>query len=274
MPAMQSRLSQLENRLSRLIEGTFSKLFAGTVKPRTVVLALARAMDDAAQPQPNSSLLRAPSEYIVHLHPDTLSSLTAREHDLGTVLANELVEMARELNLVLPALPVIALEADPTLAPDEVAVSLPVDGPALERTSALARVTRPAEDAAEAEPAVPATLIVDGERHIPLEKRLVTVGRQTDNVIIVDDARVSRHHVQLRQRFGRWVLYDLGSSGGTWVNGTRVSEYALKSGDVISLAGAMLIYVEDATGGHGAARDGDTAPGQALPRKPASNDEP
>jgi pSer/pThr/pTyr-binding forkhead associated (FHA) protein len=63
---------------------------------------------------------------------------------------------------------------------------------------------------------------------------------------VIDDARVSRSHAQLRLRFGHYVVYDLGSSGGTFVNGQRIEECVLRPGDVISLGGVPVIYGEDA----------------------------
>jgi pSer/pThr/pTyr-binding forkhead associated (FHA) protein len=47
-------------------------------------------------------------------------------------------------------------------------------------------------------------------------------------------------------RQGQYVLYDTGSSGGTYVNGERISEVVLRGGDVIMLAGVQLIFGEDA----------------------------
>ena len=44
------------------------------------------------------------------------------------------------------------------------------------------------------------------------------------------------------------MLYDLGSTGGTFVNGQGVQECVLRPGDVISLAGVSLIYGEDEFG--------------------------
>lgn len=57
--------------------------------------------------------------------------------------------------------------------------------------------------------------------------------------------RVSRTHAQLRAVHGHYVLFDLNSTGGTYVNGQRISQHALKAGDVISLSGVPLIYGED-----------------------------
>jgi pSer/pThr/pTyr-binding forkhead associated (FHA) protein len=56
---------------------------------------------------------------------------------------------------------------------------------------------------------------------------------------------VSRHHAQIRLRFGQYVIFDLGSQAGTMVNGKPIQQKALEPGDVISLAGVSLIYVEE-----------------------------
>jgi pSer/pThr/pTyr-binding forkhead associated (FHA) protein len=88
-------------------------------------------------------------------------------------------------------------------------------------------------------------LILEGRRHVPLVKPVVTIGRALDNDIVIDDPRVSRHHAQLRLRHGHYMLYDTGSSGGTLVNNQPVSEVILNAGDVISLAGAQIIFGED-----------------------------
>jgi len=61
--------------------------------------------------------------------------------------------------------------------------------------------------------------------------------------------RVSRSHAQLRLRFGHYVVYDLGSTAGTFVNGQRIEECVLRPGDVISLGGVPVIYGEDASKG-------------------------
>ena len=91
----------------------------------------------------------------------------------------------------------------------------------------------------------PAYLILDGKRHLPLKRPVVALGRALDNDVVIDDTRVSRHHAQLRLRNGQYILYDTGSSGGTAVNGEPAAERALRSGDVISLAGYAMVYFED-----------------------------
>jgi hypothetical protein len=91
-----------------------------------------------------------------------------------------------------------------------------------------------------------AFLIIGGSQVYTLEKEVINIGRKLDNNLVIDDPRVSRKHCQLRAIKGRYMLFDLESSGGTYLNGERVTEGTLHPGDVISLAGVPMVYGEDA----------------------------
>ncbi len=87
-----------------------------------------------------------------------------------------------------------------------------------------------------------AFIIVDGIKVIPLNQPLVRIGRRVENSVVLDDPRVSRSHAELRAINGRYVLFDLNSTGGTFVNGVRITQTVVYPGDVISLAGVNLVY--------------------------------
>src|SRR5512143_1132626 len=87
-----------------------------------------------------------------------------------------------------------------------------------------------------------AFVIVDGVKVIPLTTPLIRIGRRVENNLVLDDPRVSRNHAELRAINGRYVLFDLGSTGGTFVNGLRITQTVLYPGDVISLAGVNIVY--------------------------------
>ncbi|MGE5073810.1 MAG: FHA domain-containing protein [Anaerolineae bacterium] len=87
-----------------------------------------------------------------------------------------------------------------------------------------------------------AFLILNGVDLFALRLPVVTIGRRIDNVVVLNDPRVSRLHAELRCYHGRYVVFDMGSSGGTYVNGQRVTHSILYDGDVISLAGVHLIF--------------------------------
>ncbi|MCS6774480.1 MAG: FHA domain-containing protein [Anaerolineae bacterium] len=91
-----------------------------------------------------------------------------------------------------------------------------------------------------------AYIVVDGRRPIRLTKPVVRVGRAPDNDVILSDPRVSRHHLELRWQADhrRFLLIDMGSTGGTRVNGEPVQQCPLEPGDVISLAGVEILYDE------------------------------
>jgi len=87
-----------------------------------------------------------------------------------------------------------------------------------------------------------AFVIVDGVKVIPLTLSIVHIGRRLDNNLVLDDSRVSRNHAELRAINGRYVIFDLNSTGGTFVNGVKITQSILYPGDVISLAGVNLVY--------------------------------
>ena len=69
----------------------------------------------------------------------------------------------------------------------------------------------------------------------------LVVGRSRQTVTQLSDPRVSRKHCQLSTRRGLVVLTDLGSVGGTFVNGERVQEKPLRSGDLIRIGDTVLL---------------------------------
>ena len=79
-----------------------------------------------------------------------------------------------------------------------------------------------------------------------LDKELINIGRKLDNHIVIHDPRVSRNHAQLRGAKGHFVILDLNSTGGTYVNGQRVTKSVLYSGDTLSLSGVPAKFVQDA----------------------------
>jgi pSer/pThr/pTyr-binding forkhead associated (FHA) protein len=68
-----------------------------------------------------------------------------------------------------------------------------------------------------------------------------TVGRGPENPIRLDDLSVSRRHARFAYRQGGYWLSDLGSMGGTWVNGTRLNApRRIASGEVIDIGHCRL----------------------------------
>ena len=90
-------------------------------------------------------------------------------------------------------------------------------------------------------------------RRLALAGEPLTIGRDPENDLVLDDRRVSRRHAEIRLRLGRYTLYDLQSTNGTFVNGRRVAEVVLSDGDRIAIGGSELIVQQEAGVGGGGA---------------------
>jgi pSer/pThr/pTyr-binding forkhead associated (FHA) protein len=93
-----------------------------------------------------------------------------------------------------------------------------------------------------------AQLVLDtpeGPHAFPVGTSLVTIGRGLNNDLIVEDARVSRQHAQIRYKSRRFFIGDLGSTNGTYVNGTQVTtDQVLHDGDTVSFGGLEMHFYQ------------------------------
>ncbi|MFH1830329.1 MAG: FHA domain-containing protein [Pseudomonadota bacterium] len=73
-------------------------------------------------------------------------------------------------------------------------------------------------------------------------KGTVSFGRAESNSVTIRDAKVSRQHAQIQQQGNEYVLVDLNSSNGTYVNGERVEEHVLSNGDEIMIGDCIMQF--------------------------------
>ncbi len=91
----------------------------------------------------------------------------------------------------------------------------------------------------------------------PLEKDEVVIGSAPDSDIAIDSLAVHEKHARLSRSGGDWLLEDLDSPGGTFVNGQRIGEQALKSGDEIAIGKHTLEVEFDALTAEAIAEDSE-----------------
>jgi len=91
-----------------------------------------------------------------------------------------------------------------------------------------------------AEVAMPTLIVQEGKeagRSWLVKKERVIIGRGEDGDIVLTERQVSRRHAQIRRLNSQYVLEDLGSRNGTYVNGREViGPYVLQDGDEIQIA--------------------------------------
>ncbi len=226
---MNKQLDKLEERLRALIEGDLPNYL-----PNKVAEELASRMRE------NLDRKVAPHAYTLIAHPDIIAEWT---EDLALVenFKEMLKKVATETGLEFAAPLSFSLASDPQLNSDEVKILVSQQ---VEEIAETRDMETQKKEKTENMPSN-AFLIIHGTKVFPLAKSVIDIGRRMENDLVIDDPRVSRDHAQLRVKNGRFVIFDLNSTGGTYVNSQRSHQSVLYPGDVISLAGVPLIYGQD-----------------------------
>ncbi len=236
MGLFKQRLSQIETRLQTLIEGSAAWLFPNHQGTTNLAARLVHAMHLGLR-QGDEDYPLAPNLYLLHVPPQDAAFYQANPL-LISELAQTLRDAGIEAGIQFSGPLVIRIVSDQDLQAGSLQVNAKHSQDELMQTAAVSVEQLEVMDAIPEE----AFLIVDGTQAFPLHHIVLNIGRRVDNNLVIDDSRISRLHAQIRWVRGQYVLFDLESTGGTWVNGERVNQCILRPGDVISLAGVPLVY--------------------------------
>jgi pSer/pThr/pTyr-binding forkhead associated (FHA) protein len=77
---------------------------------------------------------------------------------------------------------------------------------------------------------------------VSITRDCLTIGRDPDNDIVLDLPAVSRHHAILERRGNTFLVRDLGSSSGTWIDQERVERRSLDEGDTLRIGAVQLVF--------------------------------
>ena len=81
---------------------------------------------------------------------------------------------------------------------------------------------------------------------VSLKAKGVLIGRVPDCDVCLSSPEVSRHHARIFQDpFGRWILEDLDSGNGVWIDGESIQACALASGKRISIGPHVLVFSQE-----------------------------
>lgn len=239
---MKLKIEQLEARLQALIEVRLVSALPGYQVEDLVIQKLASAMKSNLVEDSEGNQL-VPNVFTLVAHPK--SAERWQQPKLLEAMINSLKIVGEEAGLKFSALPTISIVQNSQQPENVVDV---VASHQLESAADTRAMTPPnIESDKPNKETFPsnAFLIVDGVKVFPLTESVINIGRRLDNQLVIDDPRISRNHAQLRSIKGRYVIFDLNSTGGTFVNGQRTSQSVMYPGDVISLAGVPLVFGQD-----------------------------
>lgn len=214
-------IKAFEGRLERAVEGTMSRFFRSGLSPVEFGRKLVREMDASRTVGVDGRTI-VPNSFEFQVSPADEEHLA----DLFGTLRRELADAAREH---------ARDESYGFVGPIEVSIEV-AEGMRPGLLTVHARF-------AEGEGGSPAgsLLLPTGDR-VPLGEYVVSVGRQSTCTIVLADPNVSRHHAEVRPYADGYAVFDLGSTNGTKVNGTKIAEQVLHDGDEVTFGNTVVHY--------------------------------
>lgn len=232
-----SLLTGFEQRLERAVDGFFARVFRSGVHPVEIGRRLMRVMEDGKAVALRRTYV--PNVYRIHLSRKDYDRLAPLEPRLVEELEVFISEAARQREWVLADSPRVSFLSDAGLQPGE----FKVEG----ETVALgdSRERDRGDISPRREPLGRPSLIVlvddEAVKTVPIDGR-VRIGRLADNDLVIPDPGVSRHHAEVVEDGGRYLIRDLGSTNGTLVNGSPVTTHRLQDGDRIAFGRSVVEF--------------------------------
>jgi hypothetical protein len=256
-------LARFERFMEQAVEGGLRRVFPTPLQPVQLAKAAARAMEDSQVI--GISGVEVPNSYRLRLAPADLQRFGEYSATLSSELVRYLVDYARERGMRPVGEPRVELVEDAQQRVGGVGVDARfVDLAPARKTEVDAAVEHTRRlrlaDLAGAEPDVIASATtrhglcladVAGVRFaLDAAAGIVRLGRATDNDVSIESQRVSRYHAQLRHVGSRWLVYDLDSTNGTFLDDQQVmpdQPHALHPGGVLRLGDHEIRVLADVT---------------------------
>jgi hypothetical protein len=241
---MTNQFDRIEAHLRAIFEENLPRIFTGHQPHRTLLDELVIAMQTHTL-RDESGQLFAPDLYSLSVASEDMIEWQLHR-DVLNEIAESIYEIGRRVGLVFVKPPQVKLTPDAVMPPGkfEISAHFSQKDPNLPDTAVMTSA-----EEAERSPSIPdnASLIIAGKTHFTLSQPIINIGRHSNNDLVLSDLHVSRHHAQLRAIKGHYVIFDVGSTGGVYINGKKMGQATLHAGDVIRIGPVNLIYNQEPT---------------------------
>ena len=236
-----NQFDQIENRIKGIIEKG-SELLPWTDQGASLVRLFCESMRRYLL-EDTDCLKSSPRELRVYMSPDE-ARLWKSQSDWQKIMQDAFEDTTVELNCRPNLLPELILMARNSLENGQIVISIDENEINQEKTGAVS-ISKPMKKATAKTEPQSGMVLINLDKTIPIIKTVLNLGRKSSNDIAINDLRVSRFHAQIRKTRDGYMIFDVGSTGGTYINGERITSHSLKSGDVISLAGYTLVFTDE-----------------------------
>ena len=214
-------LKRIEQKLEKLVEGTFTRAFPSSVKPIELGKRVRRVLEDKKTIGVQGQII-IPNRYVISLSLKDLENIESIQESIQREISSSIRDHANDENYHFQGTLTVEIFSNSSLKTG----SIEVDGLFEENKGGFP----------------PGSLIDEnGERLIITEQKL-SIGRDKESTMQVVDVEVSRNHAEIRLLNTSFVLIDLQSTNGTFVNGQRVQEHTLQNFDQIKIGSTILLF--------------------------------
>jgi hypothetical protein len=225
-------LSRVESVFEAVAEGGFRRLFSPRLQPIEVARILEREMANGKVV--GTASVDVPNRFIARLNPTDYERFAAFRGAIERDVAAYLDRRADEEGFRPLGRMQVELAADEGVGRSMVRAEALIDaepGPPgqFERTSVLPPV-------APARPRRALTLTAEDGQELRVTQP-VRIGRGVDNDLVLRDVRVSRQHAAIEPSGDGWIVRDMNSTNGTYLEGRRINEALVSAQAEISLGG-------------------------------------
>ena len=234
-------LENLEQRLDRIVNGSFSRAFKSEVQPVELGAALQQEIANRAQTINGQAV--APNIFIIELGTIDFERLTPYFETLSAELSTLTQQFSQEQRYATIDLSSISFVLDsmletgvfrirsaaaPRLRPENIGATVNPD------------ITPQVPMSSFAMAKTPYLISVSGEE-FKISKAVTNIGRGVEADIQIDDTSVSRLHCAIVLG-SEVIVRDLGSTNGTLIDGIRATESILRDGSIIKIGNITLTY--------------------------------
>ena len=214
-------LKRIEQKLEKIVEGTFTRVFPSSVKPIELGKRVRRVLEDKKTIGVQGQII-IPNRYVISLSPKDLENIESIQESIQREISSSIRDHANDENYHFQGTLTVEIFSNSSLKTG----SIEVDGLFEENKGGFP----------------PGSLIDENGKRLIITEQKLSIGRDTKSTMQVVDVEVSRNHAEIRLLNTSFVLIDLQSTNGTYVNGQRVQEHTLQNFDQIKIGSTILLF--------------------------------
>ena len=214
-------IKKVENKIEKLVEGTFAKFFSSELKPVEISRKIVREIELNRSIGVHGDHL-APNDFDVAISENDYSNLIKAKEPLEQELEETIRDYSYQEGYIFLGSINVSIKKEENL-----------------RAGTFRIDARLKQDESGCPPG--ALVLPDGKR-IQIGNDVITIGRLQDSTICIDDPSISRNQAEVLLRETGYLLSDLGSTNGTLVNGRRISQHVLTDHDQIEFGSYRIRF--------------------------------